>query len=112
MVIRALFDGLFDLLTLHFHLSFFLALHKARLYIRGHKDFCSIAADRKLAFIGVVDVPSNDARSVAVPIVPKRIGEIEIEVSAILQMNFGGSYLNSGGDAVKRKLLIVVRDFE
>ena len=44
----------------------------------------------------------------AVPIVPKRVGEIEIEVTSILQVKIGGSYLNSAGDAVRRKLLVVV----
>ena len=53
-------------------------------------------------------MPPNNARSVAVPIVPKRVGEIEIEVTSILQVNIGGSYLNSAGDAVRRKLLIEV----
>ena len=78
------------------------------MYIKGAKDFCSIATDRKLAPIGVVNVPPNDARSVAVPIVPKRVGEIEIEVTSILQVKIGGSYFNSAGDAVRRKLLVVV----
>ena len=54
-------------------------------------------------------VPANDARSVAVPIVPKRIGEIEIEVSSILQVKIDGAYMNSAGDAVRRQLLVVVR---
>lgn len=53
-------------------------------------------------------MPANDARSVAVPIVPKRIGEIEVEVSSILQIKIDGAYMNSAGDAVKRKLLVVV----
>ena len=54
-------------------------------------------------------MPPKDARSVAVPIVPKRIGEIQLEVSSILQVKIGNSYMNSAGDAVKRKLLVVVR---
>ena len=57
-------------------------------------------------------MPSKDARSVAVPIVPKRIGEIQLEVSSILQVKIGNSYMNSAGDAVKRKLLVVVRYLE
>jgi len=53
-------------------------------------------------------VPANDARSVAVPIVPKRIGEIEVEVSSILQMKIDNSYMNIAGDAVKRRIFVVV----
>lgn len=83
-------------------------LLQAKLYLKGDKDFCSIASDGTLQVIGVVRVPPNDARSVAVPIVPKRIGEIELEVSSILQVKFGLSYRNVAGDAVKRKLLVVV----
>ena len=82
--------------------------YQAKIYLRGDKDFCSIATDRKLALIGLVIVPANDARSVAVPIVPKRIGEIQIEVTSILQVKIDRSYMNSAGDAVRRKLLVVV----
>lgn len=85
-----------------------LSLHQVKIYLKGNRDFCSIAADRKLALIGIVKVPPNDARSVAVPIVPKRIGEIQIKVSSILQIKIDGSYMNSAGDAVERKLLVVV----
>ena len=53
-------------------------------------------------------VPANDARSVAVPIVPKRIGEIEVEVSSILQVNIDNAFMNIAGDAVKRKIFVVV----
>ena len=84
-------------------------LHQAKLYLKGNQDFCSIAADRKLALIGTVNVPPNDARSVAVPIVPKRIGEIQIEVSSILQVKIDRSYMNSAGDALRKTLLVVVR---
>ena len=78
----------------------------------GAKDFCSIATDRKLALIGIVKVPPYEARSVAVPIVPKRVGEIEIEVKSIFQVKFDGFYLNSAGDVGRRKLLIVVGIYE
>ena len=44
----------------------------------------------------------------AVPIVPKRIGEIQIEVLVILKVKIDGAYMNSAADAVKRKLLVVV----
>ena len=79
-----------------------------KLYLKGDKDFCSIAVDRKLGLIGLVIVPANDARSVAVPIVPKRIGEIEIEVSSILQVKLDNIFMNVAGDAVKRKIFVVV----
>ena len=100
-------------ITIHFHfnnyvLPFLLSFRQAKLYIKGDKHFCSIAADNKLALIGVVNIPANDARSVAVPIVPKRIGEIKLEVSSILQIKIGNSYMNSAGDAVIRTLLVVV----
>ena len=100
-------------ITIHFHFSnyvlpFLFSFRQAKLYIKGDKHFCSIAADDKLALIGKVDIPANDARSVAVPIVPKRIGEIEVQVSSILQIKIGNSYMNSAGDAVIRKLLVVV----
>ena len=100
-------------ITIHFHfnnyvLPFLLSFRQAKLYIKGNKHFCSIAADNKLALIGVVNIPANDARSVAVPIVPKRIGEIRVQVSSILQIKIGNSYMNSAGDAVIRTLLVVV----
>ena len=80
-----------------------------KLYLRGDKDFCSIAVDGKLGLIGLTKVPANDARSVAVPIVPKRIGEIEIEVTSILQVKVDNQgYMNTAGDAVKRKIFVVV----
>jgi len=79
-----------------------------KLYLKGDKDFCSIALDRKLTLIGRIKVPDNDARSVAVPIVPKRIGEIEVEVSSILQVKINNVYMNIAGDAVRRKVFVVV----
>ena len=85
-----------------------LALIQAKIYLKGDKDFCSIAADGKLALIGLVKIPPNDARSVAIPIVPKRIGEVQIEVSSILQLKLGGWYRNAAGDAIIKKLLVVV----
>ncbi|KAL9988942.1 hypothetical protein ACROYT_G003438 [Oculina patagonica] len=85
---------------------------RAKIYLRGDKDFCSIATDRKLALIGLVNVPANDARSVAVPIVPKRIGEIQVEVSSILQVKIDGAYMNSAGDALRKKLLVVPEGVE
>ena len=87
----------------------FFSFHcQAKLYIKDDKDFCSIAANGKLSLIGVVNVPANDTRSVAVPIVPRKIGEIQIEVSSILQIKFGNSYMNSHGDTVKKTLLVLV----
>lgn len=53
-------------------------------------------------------MPPRDARSVAVPIVPKRVGETEIEVSLIVQIKHGGSFRNAAGDIVIKKLLVVV----
>ena len=79
-----------------------------KLYLKGDKDFCSIAVDRKRGLIGLTKVPAHDARSVAVPIVPKRIGEIEVEVTSILQAKFDNVYMNIAGDAVRRKLFVVV----
>ena len=79
-----------------------------KLYLKGDKDFCSIAVDRKLGLIGLTKVPANDARSVAVPIVPKKIGEIEVEVSSILQVKVDNGYMNIAGDAVRRKIFVVV----
>ena len=81
-------------------------LHQVKIYLKGNRDFCSIAADRKLALIGIVKIPPNDARSVAVPIVPKIIGKIKIEVWSFVQT---GLPAFGGGDAVKRILFVVVR---
>lgn len=88
---------------------FFVVFIQAKLYIIGDKDHCSIAAEGKSAFIGSVDLKPNEAKSVAAPIVPKRIGEIPIQVNAVLQIKVNDNYLNSFGDSVKRKLLVVVR---
>ncbi|XP_027048067.1 ophiophagus venom factor-like [Pocillopora damicornis] len=80
---------------------------RAKIYLQGDKDFCSTAADGKKAQIGIVDIPPGNARSVAVPIVPKRIGEISIEVSVILAGDVGGAMMNQAGDSVRRKLYVV-----
>ena len=85
-----------------------LSFRQAKLYLKGDKQFCSIAADDKLALIGVVNIPAKDARSVAVPIVPKKIGEIRVKVSYILQIKIGNSYMNSAGDAVRKTLFVLV----
>ena len=88
---------------------FFFVLIQAKLYINGDKDHCSIAAKGKRAFIGFVDLQPNEAKSVGAPIVPKRTGEIPIQVDAVFQIKFNGNFLNTFGDSVKRKLLVVVR---
>lgn len=88
---------------------FFFVLIQAKLYINGDKDHCSIAAKGKRAFIGFVDLQPNEAKSVVAPIVPKRTGEIPIQVDAVFQIKFNGNFLNTFGDSVKRKLLVVVR---
>ncbi|XP_015753158.1 PREDICTED: complement C3-like [Acropora digitifera] len=80
---------------------------RAKLYIKGDKDHCSIAAKGQSAFIGFVDLQPNEAKSVVAPIVPKRTGEIPIQVDAVFQIKFNGNFLNTFGDSVKRKLLVV-----
>ena len=89
-------------------MPFLLSFRQAKLYLKGKKHFCSIAADDKLALIGVVNIPANDARSVAVPIVPKKIGDIGVQVSSILQIKIGNSYMNSAADAVTKTLFVLV----
>lgn len=57
----------------------------------------------------MVTIPPNDARSVAVPIFPKRIGEVEVKVSSVFQMKiFRDTYMNIAGDSVTRRLLVEV----
>ena len=85
-----------------------LSFRQAKLYLKGDKHFCSIAAYDKLALIGVVNIPANDARSVAVPIVPKKIGGIRVQVSSILQIKIGNSFMNSAGDTVTKTLFVLV----
>ena len=85
-----------------------LSFRQAKLYIKGDKHFCSITADDKLALIGVVNLPANDSRSVAVPIIPKKIGWIRVQVSSILQIKIGNSYMNYAGDAVTKTLFVLV----
>ena len=60
--------------------------------------------DDQLALIGRVDIPPNDASSVAVPIVPKRTGEVEVEVASVVQSR---QWQNTA-DSVIRKLFVVV----
>lgn len=93
-----------------FFSSFFVFI-QVKLYIKGDKDHCSIAAEGKSAFIGFVDLQPNEAKSVVAPIVPKRIGEIPIQADAVLQFrsNLDGNFMNLFGDSVRRKLLVVVR---
>ena len=77
-----------------------LYLNQANIYIKGSEGFCSIASDGQLVKIGEVDIPRNDARSVAVPIVPKRTGEVDVEVVSVFQ--------HHTADSVVRKLFVVV----
>ena len=95
--------------TISDKIFFFFVFIQAKLYIKGDKDHCSIAAKGQSAFIGFVDLQPNEAKSVVAPIVPKRTGEIPIQVDAVFQIKFNGNFLNTFGDSVKRKLLVVVR---
>lgn len=57
----------------------------------------------------MVIIPPNDARSVTVPIFAKRAGKVQVEVSAVFQNKmFRDTYINNGGDTVRRELLVVV----
>lgn len=85
------------------------SLHQAKIYLKGSDDFCSFAGNDKHALIGVVIIPPNAARSVTVPVLPKRTGEVEVEVSAIFQLEvFTNTYINVGGDTVRRKIFVEV----
>ncbi|RMX42632.1 hypothetical protein pdam_00010273 [Pocillopora damicornis] len=84
-------------------------LAEAKVYLRGNKDFCSTADDDSLVLIGILYPQPNDARSVAVPIIPKTAGKIEIEVTSILEIKEGNKdfWEKREVDAVKRELLVV-----
>ena len=85
----------------------FYLICQAKLYLKGDKDFCSIASHNKYAFIGTIDVPPNDAGSVTVPIIPKIVGEVNVEVVVIgTDPSFVGA--NTEMDGVKKLLLVVV----
>ena len=85
------------------------SLHQVKIYLKGSDEFCSFATNGKLALIGMVIIPPNAARSVTVPVLPKRTGEVEVEVSAIFQVKFlTNTYANNAGDSVRRKLLVEV----
>lgn len=90
------------------------SLQKAKVYLRGNKDFCSTADDDSLVLIGILYPQPNDARSVAVPIIPKTAGKIEIEVTSILEIKEGNKdfWEKREVDAVKRELLVVVSEFK
>lgn len=64
--------------------------------------------------IGILYPQPNDARSVAVPIIPKTAGKIEIEVTSILEIKEGNKdfWEKREVDAVKRELLVVVSEFK
>ena len=84
----------------------FYLICQAKLYLKGDQDFCSIASHNKYAFIGTIDVPPNDAGSVTVPITPKIVGKVNVEVVVIgTNPRIDG---DSVMDAVRRRLLIVV----
>jgi len=85
----------------------FYLICQVKLYLKGDKDFCSIASDNKYAFIGVINVPPNDAGSVTVPIIPKIVGEVDVEVMAIGTIP-GMPGATGGIDAVRKRLLVVV----
>ena len=61
--------------------------------------------------IGILYPQPNDARSVAVPIIPKTAGKIEIEVTSILEI-IEGNWESREADAVKRELLVVVSELK
>ena len=82
---------------------------QVKLYLKGDKDFCSIASDNKYASIGTINVPPNDAGSVTVPIIPKIVGEVNVEVMAI--GTIPGISAPGGMDAVRKRLLVVVSLF-
>lgn len=85
----------------------FYLICQVKLYLKGDKDFCSIASDNKYEFIGIINVPANDAGSVTVPIIPKIVGEVNVEVMAIGTIpGLGGA--TGGMDAVRKPLLVVV----
>lgn len=85
----------------------FYLICQVKLYLKGDKDFCSIASDNKYAFIGVINVPPNDAGSVTVPIIPKIVGEVNVEMMAIGTIP-GIPGATGGIDAVRKRLLVVV----
>ena len=85
------------------------SLHQVKIYHKGSDAFCSFATNGKLALIGMAIIPPNAARSVTVPVLPKRTGEVEVEVSAVFQDKiFTNTYANYAGDSVRRKLLVEV----
>ena len=86
---------------------FYLICQAVKLYLKGDKDFCSIASDNKYAFIGIINVPFNDARSVTVPIIPKIVGEVNVEVMAIGTIPEIGVTFDMDA-AVRKRLLVVV----
>ena len=85
-----------------------LFLYQAKIYLKADNAFCSFVADQKRGLIGMVIVPPNDARSVTVPIFPKIVGEVDIEVSSVFELNLGDSYLSVGADSVRKRLLVEV----
>ena len=85
----------------------FYLICQVKLYLKGDKDFCSIASHNKYAFIGTIDVPPNDAGSVTVPIIPKIVGEVNVEVMAIGTIPEIGVTLDMDA-AVRKRLLVVV----
>lgn len=82
-----------------------LYFNQANIYIKGGEGFCSIATEGQLALIGKVNIPPDDAKSVAVPIVPKRTGEVEVEVASV----FRSEWQNTA-DSVRRRLFVVVSE--
>lgn len=85
----------------------FYLICQVKLYLKGDKDFCSIASDNKYEFIGIINVPANDVGSVTVPIIPKIVGEVNVEVMAIGTIP-GSVGATAGMDAVRKPLLVVV----
>ena len=85
----------------------FYLICQAKLYLKGDQDFCSIASHNKYAFIGTIDVPANDAGSVTVPIIPKVVGKVNVEVVVIgTDLKFAGA--NTEMNGVQKILLVVV----
>lgn len=82
----------------------FYLICQVKLYLKGDRDFCSIASDNKYASIGIINVPPHDAGSVTVPIIPKIVGEVNVEVMAIGTIRGA----TAGVDAVRKPLFVVV----
>ena len=79
------------------------------MYVEGSADLCSTSRPGENSRLVTMEIKANDAKSVAFPIVPIKLGQIGIKVFATAYIIIQGQEIDGAVDAVRRNVLVVVR---